>query len=75
MLQDFIQLDLLPLRQSFIKMIAKQAVKVEKTINKGCLFTVTPVDATPSETPFSVIERNEFNPNQLEKYGHIQKVL
>jgi len=53
---------LLPLRQSLVKLVAKQAVRVEKALNNGALFSETQVAGTDEQPALSVIERSELNP-------------
>lgn len=57
----------LPLKKSLIKLMAKQAAKVERAINQNAFFSCTSVVDTASQMPFMVIERSEFNCRDAQK--------
>lgn len=55
--------------------MAKRAIQVEIALNKGYLFAETTAVDVLTETPFTVIERNEYNPDKVDQYALTPEVL
>ena len=68
-------MQILPLRKSLCKQIAKQASRTEKYLNAGSLFKLIKASDLSSGDPFSILERPEFNPGDLSKLENSSIIL
>ena len=66
---------ILPLKKSLVKSIAKQAARVDRALNDGKLFSSVEVVAETEEQPaLKVFEREEFKPCSYDKFSIFHKI-